>query len=133
MTKCVYCNTEIMDEHIRCMNCDNIIKWCDKLVEYWEDKNIQQIKSLFDEECECYDTPFSSKGNVEEDWKEIEDQDIRSIHVKILAIKDNECFVEFVIDYHDEICNAINHIKFNDNNKCIYLKQWYMSKPNEQS
>ena len=109
------------------MDCDNIIKWCDALIPAWQNNDLENVLLLFDENCECDDNPFAEKGNVADDWKEILNQEIKSIYKNILSINKNECIVEFAIDYGNEKCNAINHIKFNEyNTKCIYIKQWYM-------
>ena len=129
MKQCHYCGVQISDNYIRCQACDNIVKWCDKLTTYWKDKNVEAIVSMFDEKCECYDDPFARAENIKELWQEIETQNIHQISSNILFTKKHECVVEFTICYEDEICNAINHIKFNEfNSKCIYLKQWYMNK-----
>ena len=122
-------------KYIMCTDCYNkklvnekIDKWVNSLRTYWTNKDIEKIVALFSEDCECYDTPFSAKGNVKEDWKEIETQNIIDITYKILMRNTYEFIVEFTIQYDDGLCSAVNHIKLNKDLKCTYLKQWFMDK-----
>ena len=120
---------------IMCADCYNknstnekVDQWINLLRTYWINKEIEKIVNLFSDDCECYDTPFSSKGNIKEDWKEIETQNIIDISYKIMMRNNYEFMVEFVIEYDDGLCSAINHIKLSENLKCTYLKQWFMCK-----
>lgn len=105
---------------------DFVVEWIESLKSAWLKKDVDSIVKLFDENCENYDSPFSKCTKVYDDWLEIKTQEINSIDYKILVSIENECVVEFIIDYDIERCSAINHIKFNSIKKCIYLKQWYM-------
>ena len=107
---------------------DKIKDWLDKLIKLWKARDVDSVVLLFDKYCETFDTPFSIAGDVYSDWQEIKTQNIKNINYKILMIQDYECVVEFIINYDNEICSAINHLKFNNDYKCIYLKQWYMTK-----
>lgn len=115
-------------DYLKDKDLDKINNWLIDLRTYWLNKDVDKIVSLFDTTCECYDTPFSSNGNVREDWAEIKTQKIKDISYKVLMSDGCEFFVEFSIRYNDELCDAINHIKLNNNMKCTYLKQWYMCK-----
>lgn len=106
----------------------NIDVWINKLIHSWKEKDVDSIVTMFTCDAICYDTPFSTKGNVKNDWQEIKNQNILDIVYNVLMQKDNEFIVEFIIKYDDEVCSAVNHIKLNQDNKCVYLKQWYMSK-----
>ena len=134
MNKCT-CGNFKDEKYLMCLDCynnkvesENINNWLKSLKENWINKNINNIVSLFCVDCECYDTPFSKNGNLRADWLEIKEQIILDIQYKILMRNKYEFIVEFTIQYENEICSAINHIKLNDALKCFYLKQWYMCK-----
>lgn len=134
MNKCS-CGNLKDEKYIMCESCyfkkvefEKICEWLNLLKNYWLNKDVEGIVKLFSNDCECYDTPFSTNGNIREDWAEIKTQEIKDISYKILMRKGYEFFVEFDIQYNGELCNAINHIKLNNDMKCTYLKQWYMCK-----
>ena len=132
MKKCA-CGNSIDYKYKMCLKCyvnklgkDSITEWLNNLVQYWLNKDVDSIIKLFSDNAHCYDTPFSSAGNINDDWQEIKNQNIVSINYTELMRRDREIIVEFIIDYGDELCSAINHIKFDNDYKCNYLKQWYM-------
>lgn len=105
-----------------------IEKWIENLQTYWLNNDYYNITKLFDVDCKIYDSPFDEAIDAKTAWSEINGQDIKNISHKILMKSQNECVVEFEIVYESEICNAINYIVFNNDFKCVVLKQWYMSK-----
>ena len=134
MNKCS-CGNLKDEKYIKCESCyikkvefEKICEWLNLLKKYWLNKDVESIVKLFSNDCECYDTPFSQNGNVREDWSEIKTHEIKDISYKVLMRNGYEFFVEFNIQYSNELCNAINHIKLNNDMKCTYLKQWYMCK-----
>ena len=128
------CGNTKEERYIMCISCydkkvklENITSWLNQLKSCWLKKDINAIVKLFTEDCECWDTPFFKSHDVREDWQEIKSQNIKDISYKILLNKDYEFFVEFLIQYDNELCSAINYIKLNKDLKCFYLKQWFMS------
>lgn len=103
-------------------------KWCKNLKKYWQEKDINNIINLFDENVEYYETPnqkLSSSEELRMVWEEIKDQDTKNIEVKILCTENNKCIANFLLT-GKETYDMIYEIVLNENNKCTYFKQWYM-------
>ena len=105
---------------------DNYYNWCLKLKENWQLKDVEQIMKLFDEKVKYYETPTLKINTIQEIkqmWEEIESQNTDNIN--IICQNDEFWKVNFILK--DKISyDMIYQIKLNNENKCIYLKQWYM-------
>ena len=102
-------------------------KWCTDLKENWQTKNVKKIIELFVEDVEYYETPKEKINgrNIELVWEEIKGQNTNNITFNILCENDECCIVNFILQ--DKISyDMIYQIKLNEDNKCIFLKQWYM-------
>lgn len=103
-------------------------EWCNNLKNYWENKEVENIITLFDENVVYYETPkmkISSFNEVKKIWEEIKNQNTDKIDFKILCVDNNKCIANYILD--DEISyDMIYEIVLNNENKCIYFKQWYM-------
>ena len=106
----------------------NLEKWCNELLIFWKNKDIDNIINLFDENVEYYETPNMKLKDIDEVksmWQEIKNQNTSNIELKILCKENNKCIANYILK--DEVSfNMIYEIELNDNNKCIYFKQWYM-------
>lgn len=105
----------------------NNITWCQKLLNFWQQKEIENIINLFDENVVYYEEPnnkitYNELINV---WSEIKDQDTNNIEFKILVEDNNKCIANFLLK-GKTIIDMIYEIRLNEDNKCIYFKQWYM-------
>ena len=130
MKICNYCNSAIDDKYVRCMSCDEKIKFVETLVYAWRNKNVDVIVGLFAENCEYWETPFKKIDGVEnirKEWQAIEAWKEMQVHHSIMAISGNTIIVNFRLltdEYEQDIVNELRL----ENGKCVYLKQWFMSK-----
>ena len=104
-------------------------EWCIELLNNWKSKNIENIVNLFDEQVEYYETPKEKINTIKEIEKmgeEIKEQKTNNIEFNILCQNNECCIVNFILK--DVVSyDMIYQIKLNENNKCIFLKQWYMT------
>ena len=125
----------------------NIDNWCQSLTNFWQQKDINKIIDLFDQNVIYYEEPnhkisFNELKNV---WSEIKDEDMikniikevidkcpddlkffdESIKKNILVENNNRCVANFLLHGNTTI-DMIYEIEINKENKCNYLKQWYM-------
>lgn len=102
--------------------------WCLKLKENWQLKDVDHIIDLFDEKVEYYETPTIKINTIQEIkqmWEEIGCQNADNIKFNIICQNDECCVVNFILKDNVSF-DMIYQIKLNDENKCIFLKQWYM-------
>ena len=104
-------------------------EWCIELLNNWKSKKIENIVNLFDEQVEYYETPkekINTIKEIEKMWEEIKEQKTNNIEFNILCQNNECCIVNFILK--DVVSyDMIYQIKLNENNKCIFLKQWYMT------
>lgn len=104
-------------------------KWCLELKENWKIKDVEKVIQLFDENIEYYETPKVKIENLSEIkllWEEIKKQSNKcDINFFIMSQNDESCVVNFILT--DIVSyDMVYYIKLNEDNKCIFLKQWYM-------
>lgn len=102
--------------------------WCKSLQEYWQEKNIAKILSLFSEKVTYYETPrdlLNSKTDIAAAWEEIKNQSPVIITYKILCVEGNKCIANFYLD-GSSAYDMIYEILLDETNKCTYFKQWFM-------
>lgn len=107
---------------------NNLEKWCNDLLSFWKNKEVEKIIDLFDENVEYYETPnmlVENIGAIKTMWEEIYVQDTSNIELKILCQNNNKIIANYIL--HDKVSyDMIYEIELNENNKCVYFKQWYM-------
>lgn len=107
---------------------DNYYNWCLNLKENWKAKNVQRVMELFDPKVKYYETPttkINTMQEIQQMWEEIESQNTDNIEFNILCQDEECCIVNFILK-NDISYDMIYQVKLNNENKCIFLKQWYM-------
>lgn len=103
-------------------------KWCNDLKQFWTNKDIDNIINLFEENVVYYENPkmkIDSINEIRKMWEEIKEQNTNNIELKILCMDNNKCIANYILN--DNISyDMIYEIELNEENKCIYFKQWYM-------
>ena len=108
--------------------------WCNKLKDYWFNKDIEKAVLLFENATFYQETPFlkpyTTFEEINQEWQHIRNEDIKKIEIKVLAIDNNTNTViaEWYLEQNNEIYDGIYEIKFNNNLQCIYFKSWEMIK-----
>lgn len=106
----------------------NKLKWLESLRKFWIDKDIDNIIELFDEKVDYWESPFENITNIKSVWNDINEQQIIDLKYRILGEKQNIIIANFLLQIPGNIIDMIYEIQLNDDNKCIYFKQWYMQK-----
>lgn len=72
------------------MNKEFAEEWLSKLKEYWFNKDIESSVSLFTKTTFYQETPFmkpyTTLGEIREEWQHIKNENIQNIEFKVLAI-----------------------------------------------
>ena len=107
---------------------NNLEKWCSDLLKYWKNKDVDSIIGLFDKNVIYYENPKVKVDNIDSVrtmWEDIYDQDTSNIEFKVLCQNNNKCIANFILQ--DEVSyDMIYEIELNNDNKCVYFKQWFM-------
>ena len=107
-------------------------KWLGSLKEYWFNKDIDKAVSLFEKTTYYQETPFmkpyTTINEINQEWQNVKEQNIKKIEFKVLAIDDKTLIVNWLFERDVEVYDGIYEIKFNDNLECIYFKSWEMLK-----
>ena len=72
--------------------------------------------------------PYTTIGEINEEWQHIKNENIQDIDIKVLAIDDKVLVAEWYLKQNNQEFDGIYEIKFNDNLECIYFKSWEMEK-----
>lgn len=106
--------------------------WLNTLKESWLNKDSNKAASLFTNTNFYQETPFltpyTKYEEIAKEWENIDNQDIKKLEFKILAIDNNTVIVNWIFQRDITEFDGIYEIKFNDNNECIYFKSWEMEK-----
>ena len=114
------------------MNKEFVKMWLNNLKEYWFNKDVESVVSLFAKTSFYQETPFMiPQTNIEKinlEWQHIKDEDIHKIEFKILALDGYTVIVEWLLEQNEKNYDGIYEIKFNNELECIYFKSWEMEK-----
>lgn len=112
------------------MNIEFINKWLNQLKDYWINKNIDGIKTIFNKTTYYQETPFmkpyTTIDEIVEDWQYVENETIQDISFNILAADNNTVIVNWKLKQNNEDFDGIYEIKFDAELNCIYFKSWEM-------
>lgn len=107
-------------------------KWLEDMKNAWWNKDIEKAVSLFEKTTYYQETPFlkpfTTFEEIKKEWQHIENQNIKNIEFKILAIDGYTVIVEWLFERDDTAFDGIYEIKFNNLNECIYFKSWEMER-----
>lgn len=106
--------------------------WLEILKKSWLNKDSNKASSLFTNTNFYQETPFlkpyTKYEEIAKEWENIDNQDIKKLEFKILAIEDRTVIVNWLFQSDGTEFDGIYEIKFNDKNECIYFKSWEMEK-----
>lgn len=112
------------------MNIEFINKWLNQLKDYWINKNIDGIKTIFNKTTYYQETPFmkpyTTIDEIVDDWQYVENETIQDISFNILAVDNNTVIVNWKLKQNNEDFDGIYEIKFDAELNCIYFKSWEM-------
>ena len=112
------------------MNIEFINKWLNQLKDYWINKNIDGIKTIFNKTTYYQETPFmkpyTTIDEIVDDWQYVENETIQDISFNILAVDNSTSIVNWKLKQNNEEFDGIYEIKFDDELNCIYFKSWEM-------
>lgn len=95
-------------------------------------KLVEKATSLFTKTIFYQEIPFvkpySTFDEIKQEWKHIQNQEIKNIDLKILAIDKNVLIVEWLFERDITTYNGIYEVKLNDDLEYIYFKSWDMEK-----
>lgn len=107
-------------------------KWCNKLKEYWFNKDIDNAVALFKNTSFYQETPFltpyTTLEEINLEWQHIKEEDIKKIEIKPIAIDNHTVIAEWYLEQNNNVYDGIYEMKFNENLECIYFKSWEMMK-----
>lgn len=112
-----------IEEKLDNKNISNNKSWCNQLKDSLEQKNIDTIIELFDKNVEYYKnstTRLYNTSEIEEDWKELLEEDYPRIDMNI-EMQEGDCFI---LSIKVNIYSIIAKIKLNAEGKCTYFKKW---------
>jgi len=109
-----------------------VASWMEKLKAGWTGKRKEDIFKLFEKTERYYERPFSPATTLEEIkeyWKDIDALEDITFDYNIVAIDGNVACVHWKNKYKYQGKNyhldGIFSIKFNANNECVELRQWW--------
>lgn len=110
------------------MKRENAELWLNTLQDYWFNKDIENVMTLFTKTIYYQEspflTPFTTYKEIQNEWQNIKEQNIEKIEFTILAIEDYTVIVNWYFKTDIEEYDGIYEIKFNHNNECVYFKSW---------
>ena len=112
------------------MNIEFINKWLNQLKDYWINKDMDGIKTIFNKTTYYQETPFmkpyTTIDEILDDWQYVENETIQDVSFNILAVDNNTVIVNWKLKQNNEDFDGIYEIKFDDELNCIYFKSWEM-------
>lgn len=107
-----------------------IDNWIYKFKKAWLNKDLAEIRDIFEYTENYYENPFViPTNNIEEIlsfWEEIKYQNIFELDFKVLLVHDLTLMLEWNLESEEGHLKGIYEIGFNGKKKCIYFRQWYM-------
>lgn len=114
------------------MNKEFAANWLNTLKEHWLSKDIDSVTKLFSEATfyqeTPFDEPFTTLGEIKNEWENIKNQNIQDLTIKPLAIDGHILIAEWNLKQNNSEYSGIYEIKFNQDLKCTSFRSWEMEK-----
>ena len=102
-------------------------KWLEKFKKAWIEKNLDEVKNIFLKIEKYWESEDSSPVKTIEEvlnfWKEIEDQEIKTLDFEIISISGNNCEVEWIFEDQTGKYEGVYKIKFDGDLNCNEFRQ----------
>lgn len=107
-------------------------QWLDDLKMSWQNKDIEKATALFKNTTFYQESPFlepyTTFEEIEKEWQNIKNQNIKKIKFKVLAIDDKTVIVEWIFKMDISEFDGIYEIKFNSDKQCVFFRSWEVKK-----
>ncbi len=107
-----------------------IEKWLQKFRENWKNKDVEKVLQLFTEDVTYYETPTEklSWGELEEEWRNIENQEDIELELDLFSSEGNKHTVQWGLTYRENgeknNLEGVYLIRLNENGKCVEFWQY---------
>ncbi len=103
--------------------------WLEKFTTFWKTQDIDRVMSLFTDDVQYWETPFTRVANsadLRREWENIKNQQNIAINCKVFSKEGNRYAVFWDLEYKDTN-NQLKHYKgtyllrLNSDSKCDYF------------
>lgn len=113
----------------------NYILWLNNLKSIWTNKDTRSLNEILSDNIEYFEKPFekpfTTKSSIIDKWEQdLQNQEEIAFDYEIIHQDEKQCVTNwkasFTIGIEKYNYNGIFLIKLDDENRCIFFKQWTM-------